>query len=412
MALENIPELSLRQLKSALYVAQTRNLTRAAKLLNRSQTAITKAVSDLEETLGKALFDRSTTGMQPTVYGEAIARRVETAAREFEQAGEGYLKYMPNAKSVSTNPVFSMDISYKRVAALIALYETRNISAAALELGVTKTAIYNSVRQLEQLLELSLFEREPHGVSPTAYCRVLIRHTKLAFAEIRRGIEDLSNIDGITKGRLAIGTLPYTRTLLTPRAINRLLEEYPKIDISTREGPYQTMEIALRSGEIDCIVGALRTDSPVDELETEELFQDKLAVIARFDHPLAAKKSIALNELSDLVWVLPARNTPSRKLFNEALKKQGIGPLQRAIETSSVSMVRGLLLDSDQLALLSEHQIHYDKKFKLLTALPVDLGDTMRPIGVTTLRRTQPAPAVELFLRFLRESAGELRKSI
>jgi len=75
-----IPEVSLRHLKSALFVAEHKNVTRAANRLNRSQTAITKAISELEAALDTRLFDRSSTGMMPLVYGEARARRVELAA--------------------------------------------------------------------------------------------------------------------------------------------------------------------------------------------------------------------------------------------------------------------------------------------------------------------------------------------
>jgi LysR family transcriptional regulator of gallate degradation len=53
-------------------------------------------------------------------------------------------------------------------------------------------------------------------------------------------------------------------------------------------------------------------------------------------------------------------------------------------------MVRGLLLESDRVALLSEHQIYYDKKLGALTALAIDMQSTYRPIGITTLSHIRP----------------------
>ena len=71
-------------------------------------------------------------------------------------------------------------------------------------------------------------------------------------------------------------------------------------------------------------------------------------------------------------------------------------------------MVRGLLLESDRVALLSEHQIHYDKKLGALTALAIDLQDTYRPIGITMLSHIRPSPATRLFLDNLRSVAKAL----
>ncbi len=403
-----IPVLSLRQLKSALFVAENRNVTKAANKLNRSQTAITKAIGDLEASLGKKLFDRSSTGMMPTVYGEALVFRIKLAVEEFRRAGEAYQAYKPGGRSYHSIPVFSLDISYKRLAAFIALFEMRDIASVAKSLDVTKAAVYNSLRQLEELLDLTLFDREPNGVAPTPFCHVLARHVKLAFSEIRHGVEDIESIDGVTQGRVVIGTLPYTRTYLTPRAINRLLERFPQLDVSTQEGPYGVMEAALRSGDIDFIVGAVRPVSEGSEVKTETLFADRLSVIARKGHPLSSKTNINFKELQNALWVLPSHATPTWQIFEETLQRHDMHPPEQAVLTSSLSMVRGLLLDSDRLALLSEHQIHYDKINGLLVTLPVKLGDTYRPIGITMRTHTQPSPAAQLFLEELRQVATEI----
>jgi LysR family transcriptional regulator of gallate degradation len=402
------PELSLRHLKAMMHVAKHRNLTRAANELNRSQTAITKAISDLESQLDVKLFDRSSTGMQPTAYGAALAKRTEQVEAEFNAAGAAYTEYKKDAKSYQNIAVFSMDISYKRLTSFIVLHDTGNISAAANQLGITQSAIYTSVRQLEELLDLPLFERKPRGVAATAFCTVLTQHIKLAFAQIRHALEDIDSINGVTSGNITVGTLPYTRTILTPRAINHLLEIQPQLDISTAEGPYALLEASLRCGDLDFIVGAIRPEKNSDDLITETLFEDRLSVIVRQGHPLQSKKNLSLADLDSYSWVLPARNTPTRDIFDQVIQNHSLPPPQHAVETSSLSTVRGLLLESDRLALLSEHQIYYDKKYGLLSALPIELKNTYRPIGVTLRAQTQLSPAAQLFLNSLRQVAKQL----
>ena len=405
-----ITEISLRHLKSALYVYDYKNVTRAANKLNRSQTAVTKAVGELEAELGCVLFDRSSVGMMPTVHGEALAHRVKLAAAEFDRAGAAYQPFVPGGRSYQSIPIFSMDISYKRLAAFVALFQARDINEAAKLLGVTKAAIYNSVRQMEELLDLELFERGPGGVSPTNFCAVLARHTKMAFAEIRHALDDLASLDGVTSGNVAIGTLPYTRTYLTPKAINRLLSRHPQLGVTTQEGPYNLMQADLRSGDLDVIVGAVRPAEAGADFKTETLIEDRLAVIARKDHPLAQQKKIDFQDLQNLEWVLPAAETPARLLFDETCRGYNMETPKHAVQTSSQSMVRGLLLDSDRVALVSEHQIFYDRKAGLLEVLPVDLEETYRPIGITLRAHTQPSPAASLLLEELRRVAEELKR--
>lgn len=406
----NIPELSLRHLKAMLSVTRHKNLTRAANKLNRSQTAITKAIHDLESHLGVRLFDRSPTGMLPTVYGEVLAKRVEKVEQEFRLAGEAYMAYNKQGRNYQNIPIFSMDISYKRLASFIALYNSKDISIAANQSGNTRASVYNSIRLLEELLELPLFEREPNGVTSTAYCKVLARHVKLAFSEIRHAINDIASVNGVIVGSVALGTLPYTRTILTPKAINRLLDDQPQLDISTSEGPYDLLETALRSGDLDFIVGAIRTNGISKDLVTEKLFEDRLSVIARADHPLCTKTKLSMADLQSYNWVLPATNTPTRHLFDEVLRSHNLKPPEHTLETSSLSTVRGLLLDSDRIALLSEHQIYYDKQYGLLNTLPIELENTYRPIGVTMRARTEPSPAAKLFLESLRGVAKNLTR--
>ena len=120
------------------------------------------------------------------------------------------------------------------------------------------------------------------------------------------------------------------------------------------------------------------------------------------------KKKLNISELQNLEWILPSRLTPSRQLFDETLSSHGLGIPENCVETSSMSMVRGLLLESDRVALLSEHQIYYDKLYGQLDVLPVELTDTYRPIGITMRAHTKPSPAAQLFLDQLRAVAAEM----
>lgn len=67
--------LKLRDLNIFLVVASERSMSKAAVALAVSQPAISKAIADMEYTLGAPLLDRNPHGVEPTLYGRALIKR-------------------------------------------------------------------------------------------------------------------------------------------------------------------------------------------------------------------------------------------------------------------------------------------------------------------------------------------------
>jgi DNA-binding transcriptional LysR family regulator len=67
--------LKLRELDILMAVAQMGGMRKAADHLHMSQPAISKAIADLERTLGFTLLDRGPQGVEPTEYGRALLKR-------------------------------------------------------------------------------------------------------------------------------------------------------------------------------------------------------------------------------------------------------------------------------------------------------------------------------------------------
>ena len=73
-------------------VANAASVTGAAKVVNRSQTSVTKSIQDLEHQLGVSLFDRTPKGVSLTAFGDALMPRAELAARAFAAAEQWQVK--------------------------------------------------------------------------------------------------------------------------------------------------------------------------------------------------------------------------------------------------------------------------------------------------------------------------------
>lgn len=80
MAVDWTDRIRLRNLKFLLSLAQTRNLSHSAALLNTTQPGLSKWLKDLESDIGLPLFERHARGLRPTSHGEVLiahARRID-----------------------------------------------------------------------------------------------------------------------------------------------------------------------------------------------------------------------------------------------------------------------------------------------------------------------------------------------
>jgi DNA-binding transcriptional LysR family regulator len=64
--------IKLRDLRTLLAVAESGNMSKAASRLAVSHPVVSKTIADLERTLGTRLFDRSSQGVEPTLFGRAL----------------------------------------------------------------------------------------------------------------------------------------------------------------------------------------------------------------------------------------------------------------------------------------------------------------------------------------------------
>jgi DNA-binding transcriptional LysR family regulator len=77
--------IGLHDLRVLMAVVKAGSMGKAAKLLATSQSAISRSIRELEQTLGVRLFDRSANGIEPTAYGQALVKRGTAVFDEIQQ---------------------------------------------------------------------------------------------------------------------------------------------------------------------------------------------------------------------------------------------------------------------------------------------------------------------------------------
>ena len=100
-------KMSFRQLAHAEMLARHGSFTLAAAELHISQPALTRSIKSLEEGLGFRLFDRLSSGVEPTPAGEVVLARGRSVLRESEDLDRAVADLLGLASGslvVSTGP--------------------------------------------------------------------------------------------------------------------------------------------------------------------------------------------------------------------------------------------------------------------------------------------------------------------
>lgn len=390
--------LNLRHLRALVSVVALGSLNRAAEAAGLSQPALTQGMAKLERQLGVTLFDRHAGGVTPTAAGLALAQRVE---RAFEALAAGVRRQSRAGGRGFSRPEHLMTAT--QLEAFLHFADAQGFAGAAAASGITQPGIHRAVRELQQISGVLLAERRGRGMVLTAAGRALARGTRLAAGEIAAGIAEAQG-QAEPSGRIAIGVMPLSRALVVPRAIAHFLREYPGTVIEVIEGAWRELIEPLLDGVLDLTVGALRDDPPAG-IDQVPLFTDRLAVFARKGHPLAGRQ-VTLDDLRGEAWIVGPTGTPLRAhwqaLFGDAVPEV-------PVECGSVMVIRGVVLQSDLLTLLSPDQIAVELETGMMVRIDVDLPGCVRTIGLTTRAGWHPTQAQKRLVELLEKASRETR---
>lgn len=382
---------NLRHLRLFAAVAELKSLTLTSEKWHISQPAMTQAINKLEREAGGALFERSRHGFFLSARGEVLLKRIEAAFALLD----------PVLSEIS--PRLRISLSYAQLQALIAVSESENFTLAARRLGLAQPTVHRAVTQVEQEAARSLFERTSFGILPSRLCLSLAQAGRLAIYEFDQADTELAEFNGGEAGSVVIGAMPLARSVLLPRMLARFRQKKPTFPVRIHDGPYDELLGALRRGSIDFLVGALRDPAPIGDVVQQRLFDDRLALLARPDHPLAKKTAITVDDLLAYPWVVPREGTPTRTQFETLFTSAGKQPPRQVIESGSLLLMRGLLQESEHLGCISRHQSQRECDHGLLVTLTFPTDHLIRPIGLTYRDNWRPTSPQKLMLELIAE---------
>lgn len=369
---------NIRHLAAFAATVRHGSVTRAARAVHLTQPALTQAIRGLEASLGTSLFERGAAGMMPGPPALLLAPRVEEALAQ----------------------IGSSRVTGTQIKAFVAVARAGSYAGASDVTGLSAASLHRTVADLSLVLGQRLIERRGRSIFLTVAGARRLRGFGLALAELRAGLDEVATWQGQASGKIVIGAMPLSRARWLPEAITQFRSAHPGVDLVVVEGSHNELAAPLRAGEIDLMVGALREGTEGADLAEEAVFSDRPQFVMRSGHPTLTTPA-GRGRFLDYPWILPGRETPLRRYWEEMVEALGAAVPHVGIECSSVMTIRQLLLSSDALTLLSPDQVAVEVTAGLL-ALSEPPITVQRTIGITVRSDWRPTLVQTDFIALLR----------
>jgi LysR family transcriptional regulator, hydrogen peroxide-inducible genes activator len=181
--------------------------------------------------------------------------------------------------------------SLRQLQYVVAVADLLSFNRAAEECRVSQPSLSLQIAEIERVLAITIFERDPHHVALTAVGRDFVEsaravlHAADALRETaRRCVDPFS-------GTLRIGVIPTISPYWLPELTPALHKAYPHLTVIWLEDKTHILVHALQSGAIDAALLALEAE--IGDVEREVIAKDPFVLVAPAGNPLVAKRAPA-----------------------------------------------------------------------------------------------------------------------
>jgi len=181
--------------------------------------------------------------------------------------------------------------------------QQKGFSKAATSLRMSQPAVSIQVKNLEDALGVTLFDRIGHDVYLTTEGHAVLMYAKRMFDLLGSLEADLANIKGLQTGKLLVGSCKVCSAYILPVAIASFKRKYPGVEIILRVAQSDQVEQWVLENEVD--LGVIIGDPLSPNIIKQTFREEKLVLVLPPQHPLIRKSTVSLQEISKEVFLFP-----------------------------------------------------------------------------------------------------------
>ena len=289
----------------------------------------------------------------------------------------------------------------RNLATFVRIAQLHNFSKAAEQLGYSQSAVTMQIKQLEEELNVRLFERIGKHIRLTqAGDRLLPRAMEVLNAVRRAQTVSMGQISG----PLRIGTAKSLLISVLPPVIVEFSRRYLKVEVSTCTGLVEELFCMVRQNDIDLL---FFLDKRIDFPEWVKVSERKEEIffVASAASPLADRKKIPLDELVEQPFLLTEHGISYRYAFEQMVAQNGL-EVHPFLETGNTDIITRMLLHNMGVSFLPGYVVQDYLRSGQLVALDVDCPEAQMWTQLVYHRDKEMSSQMEHFIELLNDRLG------
>ncbi len=278
----------------------------------------------------------------------------------------------------------------------------KNITRAAERLRVSQPNITVAIKKLETELGIQLFDRSQKQLALTPEGAVFLNRIELALRNIQDAVLEVNDYKQLQKGTIKIGIPSMIGAYLFPKIFSSFQRQYPHLDIYLYEEGSMAIREQLERDELD--FGIVIISNASQSLQLLPMSTSQIAACVPENHPLAAKDSISIQDLTDADLIMLKEGSFLRHLVLDKLKAANITP-NIVLESNQIETIKGLVSSGVGLAFLLDFIVDGTPGIK---ALPLD-EPIFVDVGLAWKKDRYISKAAQSFMDFCKNTLKQER---
>ncbi len=298
-------------------------------------------------------------------------------------------------------------LTLRQLQMLEAVARCGSFSKASAELHLSQPAVSMQIRQLEESLDLPLFEQIGKKIYLTEAGRETLQAGQVIQQQLVNLETSLANLRGLKGGSLRI-SVASTVSYFSARLVALFREQYPDVRISLNVVNRETLLQHLLDNTIDLVLMGRPPEGY--DVQAQPFMNNLLVVIAAPNHPLTGIKHISLSRLIQESFVAREMGSGTRSSVEAYFMSQGL-VLKPAMEMNKNEAIKQAVEVGLGLGVVSIHTIGVELAMNRLCVLDVEGFPLQRKWFLVQREGRRLSPVAQTFADFVLSEAQRIAGS-
>ncbi len=285
-------------------------------------------------------------------------------------------------------------VTIREIDVFVAVADGLSFSKASEQLHISQPSLSATIRNLEEALNARLFDRHTRSVALTPVGQKLAVIARQMLADFDHAFQRISDVVEGKVGTLAIAASPSVMCGFLPGALKAFHKTHPRIEIQLYEEVFEQCIGMLRAQKVE--VALTPRKETAEDLLQYELFEDKLVLVCRNDHPLATFDAVQWGQIVRYEQIALKAASNVRQLIDQEHQRRGMQP-RILYEVERVSSMVSFISSGHGVGILPYTLFHaYDRS--TVTCRSISDGELSRTICASRLSAHTPSPIASAFV--------------